>query len=518
MPDKYPIGEQNFAKIRNHDLLYVDKTAYIHRMVTSGSAYYFLSRPRRFGKSLLISTLEQYFKGNRDLFQGLAIDKLQPEPWPRHTVLHLDFNRQQYSTPQDLKDLINDYLVQWEQLYGSRSSEGSLTLRFLGVIERAHATTGNGVVILIDEYDKPLLDAMDDPELEEINRQTLKSFYGAMKSAQDALRFVMLTGVGKIAQLNVFSGLNNIRDISMVNEYAGICGITEEELHSDLQKGVDSMAQEHSVTTENVFGLLKRNYDGYHFSKKLLDVYNPYSLLTALADKEIGDYWYRTGTPTHLIKVLKKDYLNIKNIEGVEVDGNKLLDGNVVGTDPIPVLFYSGYLTIKKWEPEFGLYQLGFPNLEVKRGFLGNVLDVLANDSKMESTTIILRMRKALMQNNVSEFLKLLKPYIARFDYAMDAANEYHYQDIFYAISFLLGFQCDIEVHTSKRRIDMVLGTKTHVYLMEFKLNTSAAMALEQINDRGYAIPFELDGRKIVKVGINFSSKTNTISDWQIEE
>lgn len=512
---KYPIGVQDFPSLRENGWLYVDKTAYIHKLVNGSVPFTFLSRPRRFGKSLLLSTIEAYFQGRRELFKGLEIDRLEPDAWDEYAVLHLDFNKQGYFKAGDLEDTIEHNLQLWEKTYGRDESETSHTLRFLGIIRRAKEKTGRGVVVLIDEYDKPVLDLIDQPELMEANRQLLKSFYGGMKSSQGNLRFVMLTGVGKIAQLNVFSGLNNIRDISMEEDYSGICGISEVELHSIMEPSVQLLADRRNYTLDEAYAKLKLNYDGYHFAEDLLDIYNPWSLFNALASRKISDYWYATGTPSHLIKSLRTMNIPIRDLDGCEADGSALLYGNVTGEDPVPILYYSGYLTVKSYDGETDTYTLGYPNEEVKHGFLNNVLTIIGQmQNPLKSSMLIRKMKTLIVENRTDEFLEVMKSFMAGFDHIAIGKNEYHYQTVMYCICKLLGLDSQMEVHTAEGRIDMFIATDTHIYVMEFKFDKPIREACDQMEEKHYALPFAIDQRKVVKVAVVFSSKTHTIDDW----
>ena len=515
---RYPIGLQNFRQLREDQMLYVDKTEYIYRLVSGGSRYIFLSRPRRFGKSLTISVLEEYFKGHRELFQGLKIDSLQQGVWPEHSIFHIDFNAQNYHEPDALVNFLNDQLSYWEENYGKRETEKNITQRFLGVIQRAALKTGRGVVVLVDEYDKPLLDVVENPEILEANRQMLKSFYGGLKSAQAHLRFVMLTGVGKIAQLNVFSGLNNIRDISMDMEYSGLCGITKNELQSVLEPGVSQLADQMGISLGEAYEKLKNFYDGYHFAPDFLDVYNPFSLLNALQSKNLISFWYATGTPTFLVKALRDNDTPISYISNCQCSSDELYNGDVLGMNLAVILYYSGYLTLKSYDAEFDEYTLGYPNQEVTKGFVKGLLPLVSHLSEAKTSSLISAMSRAVRDNRIGDFLETMKIFMANPDYQVIDANEYHYQDVIYCISKLIGFDARLEYHTAEGRIDMTLFTKTHIYIFEFKLDKSAKIAISQINRKEYDLPFRSDGRKIVKIGVNFNSETRNISDWQILE
>ena len=511
----YPIGVQSFSKLRSENCYYVDKTALVHELVTTGY-YYFLSRPRRFGKSLLISTLHEYFKGNRGLFKGLAIDRLEPGEWPSHPVLHIDFNGQLYDSKTSVGEVLESCLREWEREYGASDASMSYALRFGAVIRNAVEKTGRQVVVLIDEYDKPILDVLGDRELEENNREVLRSFYSVMKSQDANLRFVMLTGVGKLPQMNVFSGLNNIMDISMNPKYSTICGITEPELHEYFGKGVADLAEANCMTVDEAYEALKANYDGYHFAGDMRDVYNPFSLLIALYDRQITDSWYRTGTPTHLIKMLKRTDVPIKNLDGSPCTFTRLTEGNVTGDDIIATLYYTGYLTIKQYNRAMNSVILGYPNGEVRRGFLDNVLALSTNVNAGESSTLVLELAMTVQSGDIAGYLEKLRSFFADFPYELIKRNEAHYQDVIYCITKLLGFYVQAEYRTSSGRADMILGTKEAVYVFEFKLDAGADAAMSQIDTKEYALPFAADGRRVVKVAVSFSSETRNIADWKV--
>ena len=512
----YPIGIQSFVEIRSLGSIYVDKTALVHELVDTGK-YYFLSRPRRFGKSLLISTLHEYFIGNRAIFKGLDIDRLEPGEWPSHPVLHIDFNGQLYDSRTSVGEVLESCLREWEREYGASDASMSYALRFGAVIKNAVEKTGRQVVVLIDEYDKPILDVLGDRGLEENNREVLRSFYSVMKSQDANLRFVMLTGVGKLPQMNVFSGLNNIEDISMNPIYSTICGVTEPELREYFGKGVSDLAEANGLTVAETYEALKANYDGYHFAGDIRDVYNPYSLLTALKNRMITDSWYRTGTPTHLIKMLKRTDVPIKNLDGSPCTFARLTEGNVTGDDIIATLYYTGYLTIKQYNRAMSSVILGYPNGEVRRGFLDNVLALSTNVNAGESSTLVLELAMAVQSGDIAGYLEKLRSFFADFPYELVKRNEAHYQDVIYCITKLLGFYVQAEYRTSSGRADMILGTKEAVYVFEFKLDAGADVAMSQIDAKEYALPFAADGRRVVKVAVSFSSETRNIANWTIE-
>ena len=379
----YPIGIQNFEKIRNDGYFYIDKTALMYQMVKTGS-YYFLSRPRRFGKSLLISTLEAYFQGKKELFEGLAVEKLEKD-WIKHPILHLDLNIEKYDTPESLDKILNDNLEYWESQYGTRPSETSFSLRFAGIIQRACEKTGQRVVILVDEYDKPMLQAIGNEELQKQFRNTLKPFYGALKTKDGYIKFALLTGVTKFGKVSVFSDLNNLDDISMWNEYVEICGVSEREIHENLEAELHEFAAARGITYDKLCEDLRECYDGYHFTYNSIGIYNPFSLLNTFKYREFGSYWFETGTPTYLVELLKKHHYDLERMAHEETSVAVLNSIDSTSDNPIPVIYQSGYLTIKGYDEEFGIYSLGFPNREVEEGFIKFLLPFYANTNAVES-------------------------------------------------------------------------------------------------------------------------------------
>lgn len=515
MSKLYPIGIQSFEKIREQGYIYVDKTALIYQLVATGQ-YYFLSRPRRFGKSLLISTLEAYFSGKRELFAGLEMENLEKE-WIKYPVLHLDLNTQKYDSIEKLEGILNDALCRWEDIYGNRESENSLSLRFQGVIRRAAEKSGHNTVILIDEYDKPMLQAIGNPELQTEYRNTLKAFYGALKSCDGYIQFAMLTGVTKFGKVSVFSDLNNLMDISMINRFSEICGITEEELHRYFDDDIHTLAEKLGTGYEETCARLKLNYDGYHFSFKSPGMYNPFSILNTFANMQIDNYWFATGTPTYLVELMKLHNYNVEEIEDIVTSGPVLDSIDAASTDPIPVIYQSGYLTIKDYNEEFENYTLGFPNREVEQGFFRFLLPNYASVSVTKSPYEIQRFVTDVRKGNVDSFLSRLQTFFDDIPYELAPRDrEVHYQNILYIVFKLMGFHAEVEYHTSRGRVDLVLKTSDYIYVMEFKLNGTAEEAMAQINAKDYASAFASDGRKVIKVGVNFSSETRTIDRWII--
>lgn len=511
----YPIGIQNFEKIRNDGYFYIDKTALIYKMVKTGS-YYFLSRPRRFGKSLLISTLEAYFQGKKELFTGLAVEKLEKD-WMEYPILHLDLNIEKYDNPESLNKILNDNLVYWESKYGTRPSETSFSLRFAGIIQRACEQTGKRVVILVDEYDKPMLQAIGNEELQKQFRDTLKPFYGALKTKDGYIKFAFLTGVTKFGKVSVFSDLNNLDDISMWNEYVEICGISEREIHENLEEELHEFAAARGITYDKLCEELKDNYDGYHFTHNSIGMYNPFSLLNAFKRKEFGSYWFETGTPTYLVKLLKKHHYDLERMAHEETDAQVLNSIDSESTNPIPVIYQSGYLTIKGYDERFGIYRLGFPNNEVEEGFIRFLLPFYANVNKVESPFEIQKFVHEVEVGDYNSFFHRLQSFFADTTYEVIREQELHYENVLFIVFKLVGFYVNVEYHTSDGRVDLVLKTDKFIYIMEFKLNGTAEEALQQINDKRYALPFEMDGRKIFKIGVNFSAETRNIEKWIVE-
>jgi Predicted AAA-ATPase/PD-(D/E)XK nuclease superfamily len=510
-----PIGVQDFEKLRNGDYLYVDKTALIYQLVSTGS-YYFLSRPRRFGKSMLLSTLHAYFSGKKELFEGLAIEKLEKD-WIKYPVFHLDLNTENYSDADALYNKLSANLNEWEHLYGKVDYEKSLGTRFEGVIRRAYEATGQRVVILVDEYDKPVLQAIGDDEQQETYRSILKGFYGALKSMDRCIQFAFLTGVTKFGKVSVFSDLNNLYDISMDGVYASVCGITDEELDSVFIPYIKRLAFSMHRPYDDVREVLRTNYNGYHFCENSVGIYNPFSILCTFQSNKIRNYWFETGTPSYLVYLLKKHDYNLEHMSTVECDADVLNSIDSQSTNPIPVIYQSGYLTIKDFDPEFGLYTLGFPNREVEDGFLKYLLPYYASIDKTQTAFFITNFVKDIRAGKVDEFFKRLSSLFADTPYEQIKDLENHYQNVLFIVTKLMGLYVKAEYHTSEGRIDLVLQTNDYTYIMEFKLNGTAEEALAQINDKNYALPFTADNRKLIKIGVNFSSKNRNIDRWIIE-
>ena len=512
----YPIGIQNFEKIRTDGYFYIDKTALIYQMVKTGS-YYFLSRPRRFGKSLLISTLEAYFLGKKELFEGLAMEKLEKD-WITYPIFHMDLNTEKYDTRESLDSILNFTLEKWEQQYGTAPSETTFALRFRGLIERAYKQTGQRVVILIDEYDKPMLQAIGNEELQKEFRNTMKAFYSVLKTMDGCIQFAFLTGVTKFGKVSVFSDLNNLDDISMRNQYIDICGVSEKELHDDLEIELHELADIKGVSYHEICDKLREYYDGYHFTHNSIGIYNPFSLLNTFKYKEFGSYWFETGTPTYLVELLKKHHYDLRRMAHEETSISVLNSIDSASDNPIPVIYQSGYLTIKGYDEEFGIYSLGFPNREVEEGFIKFLLPFYANTNAVESEFEIQKFVREIRIGDYDSFFRRLRSFFADTPYELIRDLELHYQNVLFSVFKLVGIYVKAEYHTSEGRIDLVLQTDKFVYVIEFKLDGTAEDALRQINEKHYALPFEAGGnRRLFKIGVNFNAKMRNIEKWIVE-
>ena len=528
---KYPIGIQDFEKIITGGYVYVDKTALIHQLVTEGNIY-FLSRPRRFGKSLLVSTLEAYFKGKKDLFKGLAIDGLETE-WAEYPVFHLSFGGENFIEQGALESKIATALNNWEELYGKTSVATTFGGRFLHTLQAAHQKTGKRAVVLIDEYDKPLLDVLDtgvstmiDGEnrlLEEHHRNILKGFYSVFKEADADLQFVLLTGVTKFSQVSVFSGFNQPSDISLDVRYEALCGITEEEMYGYFAEPIEALAQKYKCSTEEMKLRLKLQYDGYHFSDELADVYNPFSILNAFDKKRIADYWFATGTPTYLIRLLNHTNENLNELTGKYYDPSQFIDYKADVEKPLPMIYQSGYLTIKDCDLDMGTFLLDFPNNEVKKGFVTLVANNYLQSDK-DSGSWARDIVGALKTGDLEQFRKLLTSFLADIPYTMrrketERERERYFHYTFYLLMRMVScYTVYTEKQQSEGRVDCIVETPLYIYIFEFKLDGTADEALAQIEERGYARPYEADARKLFKVGTVFSSETGTISEFAVKQ
>ncbi len=514
---KLPIGIQTFEDIRNDGYLYVDKTALMWTIANIGKPF-FLSRPRRFGKSLLISTFEAYFKGRCELFTGLAVEELEKK-WEEHPVLHLDLNARKYTTPADLDAILNQHLERWEAVYGEEKRDRASEERFAYVIRRASEQTGKGVVVLVDEYDKPLLQAIQNEPLLESYRSTLKAFYGVLKSADRYLRFAFLTGVTKFSQVSVFSDLNQLNDISMNYDFSTLCGITHEELLSNFEPELMALSRANGMNVEEVVDAMTRQYDGYHFHPNGEGVFNPFSVLNAFFSKEFGNYWFQTGTPTFLVELLKESDYDLRLLmDGIETAASAFTEYRADRKNPIPLIYQSGYLTIKEYDREFGLYRLGFPNDEVRYGFLNFLVPFYTAITDEERSFYVGKFVQELRSGDVDAFMRRFEAFFADFPYELNDRTERHYQVVIYLIFKLMGQFTQAEVHSSRGRADAVVKTPKFVYVFEFKLKGTAGQALQQIEEKGYALPYAAEGRQVIKVGVEFSAEKRNVERWMVEE
>ena len=514
----YPIGMQTFSEIREEDFLYVDKTEYIYRMTHTSGKYFFLSRPRRFGKSLLVSTMQSYFEGKKELFKGLAVDKLEKE-WTEYPVLHFDMSGGKHMEPEQLELYLGYILEDQEKIWGINEPRIGANNRLIDLINTAYEKSGKQVVVLIDEYDAPMLDVAHEKEQLDVLRNIMRNFFSPLKYSEAKLRFVFLTGITKFSQVSIFSELNNITNVSMDDEYAGICGITKEELLENMSDDIDMLADALGYSREMMIAKLKENYDGYHFSKKSPDVFNPYSLLNCFSKKELGAFWFSSGTPTYLINMLRQFGVlptEIAPTEAVSSSFNAPTENMKTIT---PLLYQSGYVTIKEYDPETRIYTLDIPNKEIKVGLFDNLLPNYVDGVSAERGNVaIAKMALLIGKRNMDGALHLLQDFLGTVPYCNVTNYEGHYQQMLYIIFTLLtNYLVDVEVHTPRGRVDIVLLTKTDLYVVELKLNKSAQAAMQQINLKNYRQRFALCGLPITKVGINFDSTQGTIEDWVIE-
>ena len=511
---KYPIGIQSFDKIVEDGYLYIDKTELLYQIVTSGS-YYFLSRPRRFGKSILLSTFKAYFEGKQHLFEGLAISQLETK-WEKYPIFHLDFNSREYKDEEALTAELNRHLESWEKIYGDEYKDRAPEERFLHAIDNAYEKTGKPVVILIDEYDKPLLQTINRSELQEKYRSKLKAFYSVMKTMDGKIKFAFITGVTKFSKVSVFSDLNNLDDISMWDKFAALCGITDEEIRKVLDNEVALMAEQQHYSKEACYAKLKAYYDGYHFAPNTPGIYNPFSLLTALKRKTFGSYWFDTGTPTFLVDVMKSNNYQLEKLNKEVAQPDLLGSLDSINQTPIPLLFQSGYMTITGYDSVFDIYHLGLPNQEVSESFTKFLLPYYCPIQKGQEAFFIVNFVKEIQDGKAEAFMKRLESIFADSNYQIIGDAEKYFHNAVYIIFKMLGFYVEVEHETSDGRIDLLIKTRDYIYIVEFKINDSAESALQQIEDKQYAKPFENDGRTIYRIGISFSTKTRRIDDWQV--
>lgn len=512
---KYPIGIQSFESIRKEGYIYVDKSLFVYQLAQSGR-YFFLSRPRRFGKSLLVSTMEAYFRGRKELFEGLAISEFE-KAWIQYPVLRFDLTGQSYADQGALEDALDTQLLHLEKEYGVEEKARTPASRFREVIDAAYQKTGQPVVVLIDEYDKPIVDNLDKPELTEFFRTQLQGFYSVLKAKDDYIKFGFLTGVSKIGQLSVFSGLNNLKDISMDARYANICGISEHEIRSVFSESVRELAQANSLSEDECYEKLAQMYDGYHFCEESAGVYNPFSLLNTLDGQKFRKYWYSTGTPTFLVKYLASGNYNLDEVSTYSASEQELMGVNALKPDAITLLYQTGYLTIKGYNPATEKYTLGYPNKEVEDGFLEALSKVFAPESDKNSDLSVDKFVADIHNGNPEMLMRRFSAFFADMDYQIQGKAEMYFQNTMYVMLKLMGQQVDVERHTSNGRIDVLIQTSEYVYIIELKRDLDPKNALDQISDKRYDWPFSAGNRKLFKIGASFSTATRRLEKWEIK-
>lgn len=512
---KYPIGEQSFERLRKENFIYVDKTCYIEKILT-GSKYYFLGRPRRFGKSLFLSTLKCFFEGKRELFKGLYIDTTDWD-WTPNPVLYIDLNNQQYKEEDNLDILIENFLSEKEKEYGITPSQQNHSVRFANLIKRMYEATGKGVVILVDEYDKPLVNNIHNREMFGMYRDKLATIYSNFKSSADYIRLVFLTGVSRFGKLSVFSGLNNISDITFDFDFSAICGITEEELKDNFKDGIENLSQRYGRSADEERLELKRHYDGYHFTDKSHDIYNPFSILQVMGKRQYDNYWISSGTPTLLAEQLKRTNTDLTKLLNIRCSRNALRGLDIDNISPEALFYQTGYLTIKHYDPKRQLYRLGLPNIEVKQGFFEFLLPYYSNMRTNDVRVFVFDFLDEMEEGRVDDFMKRLESMFAGIGYDLQFDNERNVQNAFLILFSLIGLNTDAEVKTSDGRIDILVRTQDYVYIMELKYDGTAEEALEQIDRKEYALPWAVDNRKIIEIGIKYSSEKRRIDGWKVK-
>ena len=522
MGRKLPVGIQAFGKLRTENFLYVDKTEYIYKLAHD-SVPYFLSRPRRFGKSLLISTMKAYWEGKRELFKGLAIEKLEednPQAWQPYPVFHFDFVGENYlETP--IETVLAAMLSDWEAIYGDRYKGRTLGDRFQKLLETAVQKTGRRCVILVDEYDKPLLDTIDNEEIQNHIKDVFRGFFGRLKKADEYIQFVFITGVTKFHRVSIFSDLNQLTDISLTKEYAGLCGITEDELTTCLEPEIREFAKEQGISREECVAILKKTYDGYRFHPEGTPVYNPFSVLNALYDKEIGSYWFTMGTPSFLAKRIARTGFDVRKFTDKTIFADEKILKDYTGDSMalIPLLYQTGYLTIAGRDATEHGYTLAFPNEEVKYAFLESLLPEYVPRSTAGNGLDIFTLEDKVEGGDLEGIRNILTALFASIPYtSADAVFEHYFQTVIYLVFTLLGRYALCEMHTFTGRIDCKVETDKFIYLFEFKRDESADAALKQIDDKSYTLPFIADSRKLFKIGVSFDSERRILADWKVQE
>ena len=513
---KYAIGDQDFRSLREGECLYVDKTLYIDRIMNSGTKYYFLARPRRFGKSLFLSTLRYFFEGRRELFKGLYIDSVDWD-WEPYPVLHLDLNANKYDEIGKLDDVLDNLFRNWEKLYGIEVKDEDYSMRFKTIIKTAHERTGKPVVILVDEYDKPLVGNLRSSDRFEHYRAKLAGLYSNFKSSAEHIKLVFMTGISRFSKLSVFSDLNNLKDISFSDEFADICGITERELLDNFQPGIRQLAENYRVSYETICRRLKLNYDGYRFSKNGSDIYNPWSVLNAMDESRIGGYWNATGAASIVAETLYASDVDVEKTLNARWKLDRLAGLDLRNVDPTALLYQAGYLTIGDYNFRNDTVRLKVPNKEVREGLFNDLLQFYVKVKRGTAEGVVSDLVEHLESGRPDDMLKSLRAYFAGIPYDLKMDNENNFHNAFYILVTLIGLDAKAEAHTSDGRIDLLIETPDYVYVIELKYDASADEALRQIEDKAYALQFEADGRKVFRIGVSFSSETRRIEDWKIQ-
>lgn len=513
---RYPVGIQTFSEIRERNYLYIDKTQYLVDFIDKGYKYVFLSRPRRFGKSLFASMIHAYYEGRKDLFEGLAMGEYEKD-WVKHPVLHLDMSAAKHMDKDMLERYLADMLTDQEAVFGYKSEKLDPNIRLKDLVVTANRLTGRKVVLIIDEYDAPLLDVVHEEQNLAALRRATQNFYSPIKSLDPYLEFVFLTGITKFAQLSIFSELNNLFNISMYDKYSAICGISSEELHTQMLPDVERLAEHLHLSVDETFERLKRKYDGYHFSKNSENVYNPFSLIKALASGDISDYWFDSGTPTYIIKLLQKYNVGLRDLTGQDAGVSDFDVSPENMTTVLPLLYQSGYLTIKHYDPMIDLYTLGYPNEEVRTGMVRSLAANYLTPAEGTNSSFVIKFVKAVIADDMEQALTLMRAYLAGVSYRLSNKTERDVQTIFYLVFSLIGSFIKVEEESAHGRADVVITLPSVVYVMELKFDGSADAALRQIDEKGYLIPYTADGKRLVKVGVNYSSEERTITEWRIE-
>ena len=515
--NKYPVGIQTFEEIREKGYLYIDKTKYIVDFREKGMKYVFLSRPRRFGKSLFASTLQAYFEGRKELFEGLAIADYEKD-WVKHPVFHFDLSGAKHMTLEQLERYLADMLEEQETIWGYKTHQVDANLRLKDLVKKAYEKTGEKAVVIIDEYDAPLLDVVHEKENLQPLRRIMQNFYSPLKMLDPYLEFTFITGITKFSQLSIFSELNNLDNISLFDQYSAICGISKTELTTQMKLDIEAMGEALNMTYEECLKELTQFYDGYHFSKNSEDIFNPFSLVKALNARDIAPYWFGSGTPSFLLKLLDKYHVNLSTLESQEAVLSSFDQSTEEMTDALPLLYQSGYLTIKKYEPMFQEYTLGIPNKEVRDGLLNSLIPHYVNPRRSDNNAFLLGFCKAVYRNDIEAALEHMRTYMATIPYDLENHSEKHYQTIFYLMFSFLNIYIRTEVKSAIGRADAVMHMPDTIYVFELKVDKSADEALAQIDEKSYMLPYHAEGKRLIKIGISFDSTQRTIRDWKIKE